>query len=102
MTRNQQRAVTLARQVSNGLHDPAQLTDGDWNLLLLAADLNNTTSLPMLVCARVLNQAERRVGYFSSPDRAGTLNADRAAADRPIVYGPVSRFAARGVAARSA
>ena len=101
MTRNQQRAVMLARHVSNGLHDPADLTDGDWNLLLLAADLNNTTSLPMLVCARVLNQAERRVGYFFSPDPAGRLSAP-SAASRPNVYGPVPRFAARGAAARSA
>ena len=101
MTRNQHRAVMLARHVSNGLHDPADLTDGDWNLLLLAADLNNATSLPMLVCARVLNQAERGVGYFSGPDRVGTLDAP-SATGRLNVYGPVPRFAARGAAARSA
>lgn len=85
MTRNQQRAVQLARNISSGRLDPADLSDGDWHLLLLAANINNAMSLPALVCGRVLNQAERQIGYFSpKPPEAGDV------ALPPHVAGPAA------------
>ena len=83
MTRNQQQAVSLARRISSGSLDPADLSDAEWNLLLLAGDLNSATSLPMLVCGRVLNRAERRIGYFSDTRRAAPRVNDLLASRRP-------------------
>ena len=64
MTTNQWRAAVLAAEVCRGRVNAADLADADWDLLLLAADLNNPLSLPLLVCHRVLDRASRGVGYF--------------------------------------
>jgi hypothetical protein len=64
VTNNQWRAAVLAADICGHKLDAANLTDPDWDLLLLAADLNNPLSLPLLVCHRVLDRAARGVGYF--------------------------------------
>ena len=66
MTRNQHRSIELARQLVLGTLNAEQLSDEDWNLLLLAAGLNNPRSLPPVVAHRVLNQAAGQNGYFSN------------------------------------
>ncbi len=60
MTCNQRRAATLAQSVCDGTVPAADVTDADWGLLLRAADLHNTHSLPLSVCHRVLDRARRR------------------------------------------
>ena len=75
VTRNQCRAAALAAEICGGRRDAAMLSEEDWHLLLLAADLNNPLSLPLLVCNRVLDRAARGVGYFD--------HATLAAADDP-------------------
>ena len=75
MTTNQWRAASLATGICQHRVDPSEITERDWHLLLVAADLNSPESLPLLVCFRVLDQAARRVGYFEStppePEPAG-------------------------------
>jgi hypothetical protein len=71
MTSNQRRAVTLARQVCAGRLSTDSVTDGDWHLLLLAADVPSPQSLPLLVCHRVLDRARRGEGYFAKSERLG-------------------------------
>jgi hypothetical protein len=71
MTGNQRRAIALAEQICEGTVSATHLSDADWGLLLLAADVTNTHSLPLLVCYRVLDRASRGLGYF-----AGVSTAD--------------------------
>lgn len=65
MTRNQQRATALARDICDGKTAASTLSDADWALLLLAAGLNACRSRPLLVGHLVLERAHRRVGYFA-------------------------------------
>jgi hypothetical protein len=64
MTLNQQRAIALAQALTSGQVSAGSLSDSDWDLLLLAADLNNPQSLPQIVSRRVLDRAARGIGYF--------------------------------------
>lgn len=66
MTRNQQRALDLAVAIIRGIADEVALSEPDWHLLLLAAGMNKTLSDPLAVCGRVLDQAQRREGYFQN------------------------------------
>ena len=75
MTSNQRRAARLAATVRADGGRTADLTDADWDLLLLAAGLNRCWSLPLLVANRVLDHARRRVGYFADPVRPTTASA---------------------------
>jgi hypothetical protein len=68
MTRNQQRALFLAQAVIDGSMHPSDLSDEDWALLLMAADLNNPLSSPMRIARLVLLQFEHRMGYFRAED----------------------------------
>ena len=65
MTSNQLRAADLARALCAGRVSVADLTDRDWNLLLLAADLNNVCAVPAVVCRRVLERVGQGTGYFA-------------------------------------
>lgn len=69
MTRNQQRARELAGAIIRGTIDAIGLSEPDWHLLLLAAGLNKALSEPLQVCRRILDQAERRAGYFHAIKR---------------------------------
>ena len=84
MTCNQRRVASLARSVCDGQVRAADVNDADWGLLLLAADLHNTNSLPLIVCHRVLDRARRGVGYFAAPvgGRMARWMDRRAAGDR--------------------
>ena len=66
-TCNQRRAAALARSVCEGTLRAADVSDADWALLLQAAGLHNANSMPLIVCHRVLDRAERGVGYFAAP-----------------------------------
>ena len=70
MTCKQRRAASLAQSVCDGTVPAADVTQADWGLLLLAADLRNPNSLPLIVCHRVLDRARRGVGYFAAPAHA--------------------------------
>ena len=77
-TNNQQRAVALARRLLADCTDPFQLEDGDWHLLLLSAGVSGMRVCPSIeVAMRVLDHAQRRVGYFArtEPERqtSGTV-----------------------------
>jgi len=87
VTTNQWHAASLAAQICQHMVDPADLSDHDWHLLLLAADLNSPQSLPLLVCCRVLDQAARGVGYFEDTPAAsegGEAPSDQAAVQCPF------------------
>jgi hypothetical protein len=79
VTTNQWRAASLAARICQRHVDPSEIPERDWHLLLLAADLRNPGSLPLLVCCRVLDQAARGLGYFAStspPEAAGAACDD--------------------------
>lgn len=64
MTANELKAIELATGLAERSVDPATLSDDDWFLLLLAAGVNSAAST-LAVARRVLEAAERRVGYFA-------------------------------------
>ncbi len=65
MTSNQQRAVLLADLILKDRVDSAELSEIDWDLLLLAAGLYKVTTPPLVVALRVLVNAENLQGYFT-------------------------------------
>lgn len=65
MTSNQRRAIFLADLILKGHVDPAELSEIDWDLLLLAAGLYKTATPPRVVALRVLANAEHLEGYFT-------------------------------------
>lgn len=65
MTRNQKRAIALAAGIRGGRVDPNHLPEIDWHLLLLAADMNRSSAPAGLIANRVLERAQRHVGYFA-------------------------------------
>lgn len=65
MTANQNRAVSLANEILRGTVDASELSDFDWNLLLLAGGVFNSLSLPLQVAGRVFHQFTHRKGYFA-------------------------------------
>ena len=71
MTRNQRHAIEIARALCAGLLSECTMSDGDWNLLLLAAEINDCRARPPLVCQRVLERAMQGLGYFASTGRRG-------------------------------
>lgn len=72
MTHNQKRAIALAGDIHHGRIDAGQLPDVDWDLLLLAAEMNKRLAPPMLIASRVLERATRHLGYFSEVPPAGS------------------------------
>ena len=71
MTNNQRRAVDLAQQIRQGITDAADLSEMDWCLLLLAADLNRNSAPPLMVADRVLKRAELQIRYFADDTSDG-------------------------------
>jgi hypothetical protein len=65
MTRNQRRAAALAQDLRSGGLQASDLSDTDWDLLLLAADLHDPRSVPLTVSSRVLERAMQRTGFFT-------------------------------------
>ena len=65
MNCNQQRAVDLAGAVLAGRVLPSDVTDTEWALLLLAADLCDELSPPLPVACGVLDQFDHHRGYFT-------------------------------------
>ena len=74
LTRNQTRAVTVAKQLVCGQIDESNLTDADWHLLLLGAGLNDPRARTLLVAERVLRRATHRSGYFAPDAIAAAAN----------------------------
>jgi hypothetical protein len=68
MTRNQQRALFLAQAVIDGSTHPADMSDEEWALLLLASDMNTSSLSPIKIAHRVLLQFEHRMGFFRVDD----------------------------------
>jgi hypothetical protein len=66
MTVNQRRAVRLAEGILSGAIVPTMLSEEDWALMLLAAELNNTRSIPSMVARRILQREAEHLGYFGS------------------------------------
>jgi hypothetical protein len=75
MTRNQLYAIALAEDVGRGRADPDRLPDEDWQLLLLAAGVNNACARPSVVCDRVLERARGRRDYFDTPKGSDAFSA---------------------------
>ena len=71
MTRNQRHAVEIARAVDAGRLSECAISDRDWSLLLLAAEINDCRARPLIVCQRVLERAARGLGYFAGAYRRG-------------------------------
>jgi sorbitol-specific phosphotransferase system component IIBC len=65
MTANQQRAMGIAEALIAEELQPADLTDDQWGLLLLAAGVSNRRLSPMVTAQRVLSQFYGRSGYFA-------------------------------------
>jgi hypothetical protein len=65
MTRNQRHAVEIARAMRAGRMSESAISDRDWNLLLLAAEINDYRAKPLIVCWRVLERATKGLGYFA-------------------------------------
>lgn len=64
LTNNHRHAIALARQILSDERAADEITDSDWALLMLAADVNRCDSAPQLVARRVLDAFERQSGYF--------------------------------------
>jgi len=65
MTANQRHSLELAVDLLAERRSPADLTDSQWALLLLAADVRNPQAIPQLVAYRIMQQFEQGTGYFS-------------------------------------
>jgi len=65
VTSNQRRAVLLADLILKGRVDPVELSEIDWDLLLLAAGVHKVATPPAKVALRVLANAEHLAGYFT-------------------------------------
>jgi hypothetical protein len=70
MTTNQHHALNLARALLQKRVIADTLPENDWELLLLAAGLNYCGATARKVSRRVLANARRHLGYFSSHHRA--------------------------------
>ena len=68
MNRNQKRAVTIARAIEVEGAESTSISESDWNLLLLAAEMNDIRAHPRILSHRVLERALRRLGYFADDD----------------------------------
>jgi hypothetical protein len=66
MTSNQRRVIRLATQILEDEHFAAKISDPEWELLLLAAGLNNVSARPSMVAHLVLHNLAHADGYFSS------------------------------------
>jgi hypothetical protein len=66
MTKNQTRAVSLARALLEQRLHAVDLADADWHLLLMAADVYSPLSLPLVVAHRVVQHWSQKRGYFMS------------------------------------
>ena len=66
MTANQKRVVQMALDILRDEYMAQDLCDADWQLLLLAAGLNNVCVRPDVAARRVLENAESECGYFAS------------------------------------
>lgn len=64
LTNNHRRSIALAKQILSGEQRPENITDADWALLMLAADINRCDSAPSVVARRVLDAYEQMTGYF--------------------------------------
>lgn len=65
MTRNQHRALALAAAMLEHELEPEQLSDQDWNLLLLAAGINAVSAKANEVARQVFLNARQRTGFFA-------------------------------------
>ena len=89
VTRNQQRAVLLADRILKGHVDPAELSEVDWSLLLLAAGLYKVATPPRVVALRVLANAEHLEGYFTgtiSVQLSDVLHASMGNSKSPLFH----------------
>jgi hypothetical protein len=73
MTRNQQRAVQLADAILEHKIRASDVPDPEWQLLLLAAGLENSSSMPVLVAYLVRHNLAQKSGYFASAKSIGPL-----------------------------
>ena len=69
MTRNQRRAIDIARGLLCGAVTPARVSEPDWHLLLLGAGVNCQHAPLLKVAGQVLENAERHAGYFADVAR---------------------------------
>ena len=70
MTKNQTRALMLARALTDGRLRVERIDDEDWMLLLLAAGLRQADASPEAGARRVLETARAHIGYFWPGDGA--------------------------------
>jgi hypothetical protein len=66
MTANQKHVVQIAFSILRDEHAYQELSDADWQLLLLTAGFNNVCVRPDVAARRVLDNAETERGYFAS------------------------------------
>ena len=88
MTRNQRHAIEIARALCAGLLSECTMSDGDWNLLLLAAEINDCRAKPPLVCQRVLERAMQGLGYFAGAHRRGAESGPTRRIPPVVVHEP--------------
>ena len=65
MTRNQRRAIDVAKGLLSGAVTTARVSEADWHLLLLGAGVNCQHAPLLKVAGQVLENAERHAGYFA-------------------------------------
>jgi hypothetical protein len=65
LTANQRRASELAQAIIDQTISVESMTDDQWALLMLAADVFSIYSSPLLLAHRVGFRLSRRIGYFA-------------------------------------
>ena len=84
MTRNQRRAIDIAKGLLSGAVTTARVSEADWHLLLLGAGVNCQHTPLLKVAGQVLENAERHAGYFADVARAPRPRPSRHAPHRFI------------------
>lgn len=85
MTLNQKRSLELANRILQNRLAATDLADADWQLLLLAAGLNNIQSHPFVAAKQVLINAAGRKGYFSNAGKIESTTSSPVAAREEVI-----------------
>lgn len=86
MTRNQEKATSIAEAILTGRIPADELPDDEWSLLLLAAGENSPSAPAETVSGRVLEQAVHHSGYFFTGVTRGRSSSTLDAEDPTVEW----------------